>query len=119
MFSRGVYGLNHYNVTIIYKSTRGHNRFLRIVHFRTIIRPGDLEILGSDQRSDQILGVIVPSTLFLIRHTFAMRCCQITQIRVSVPSKKYLDYPNARVTIRNIEYDMILVGIYYQEGNRG
>jgi hypothetical protein len=85
-----------------------------VVHFCIIIRPGDLEIMGSDQRSDQILGVIVPSTLFLIIHTFAMRCCQITrrQTCVSVLSKKYLDYHNARVTIRTIKYDMILVGSY-------
>jgi hypothetical protein len=34
------------------------------------------------------------------------------KIRVSVPSKKYLDYPNARETIRNIEYDIILIGSY-------
>jgi hypothetical protein len=60
----------------------------------TYNHPGDLENIR-DLRSDQILGDKVPSSLFLVQHTYAMRCCQITrvQIRVNVPSMKYTRLP--------------------------
>jgi hypothetical protein len=84
-----------------------------VVHFRTIILPGDLENIR-DLRSDQILGDIVPSSLLLIQQTYAMRCCQITcaQIRVNVPSMKNTRFPFARVSTRSIKYNMILVGSF-------
>jgi hypothetical protein len=84
-----------------------------VVHFHTIIRPGDLENIRY-LRTDQMLGDIVPSSLFLIQQTYDMRYCQITrvQIRVNVPSMKYTGFPFARVSTRNIKYDMILVGSF-------